>query len=96
MINCYLKNDYIYIINSDFLSKINVVGIWDTPSDLLDYVNCSGDTCFHLDDPYPCNQKMASVITDTVIKTKILPYIQMPKDDTNNANNDFQTQAKIK
>lgn len=88
------KDRYIYIINDPYINKINVVGIFDDPTELADYVNCEDDVCYDDDDFYPISSRMASKITDIIVKTKILPFIQMPKDDTNNANNDFKQQIK--
>lgn len=92
----FLKNNYIYIINSEFLGKINVTAIWDTPADLYTFENCNGIQCYSINDQYPCNQKMASMITDIVFKSKIMPYMQMPQDNTNDANNNLQTSNPTK
>lgn len=85
----FLKNNYIYIINSDFLSNINITGIWDRPSDLTAFTSCDGSTCHSTDSEYPCSMKMASMITDIVLKTKVYPYIQLPRDTTNDNSNNF-------
>lgn len=87
----FLKNDYIYVINSEYLSKINIYGIFETPSELTDFVSCDGNTCFDDNSAYPCTSKMASMITDIVYKSKVIPYLQNPQDNTNNANNNLQT-----
>lgn len=92
----FIKNDYIYIINSNFLSKINIYGIFETPSDLTNFINCNGNTCFDDNSVYPCTSKMASTITDIVYKTKVIPYLQTPQDNINNANNDLQTSNPTK
>lgn len=83
----FFKNNRIYIINEDLLQTINIWGIFEDPQDLSNYVSCSGSTCFNWDSKYPCSMKMASEITDIVLKTKIFPLIQMPQDNTNDANN---------
>jgi len=81
------KNGYIYVINSDFINKINVDGIFENPSDLARFTSCSGSTCFDINSDYPCSMRMASTITDIVLKTKIFPYLQIPQDNTNDASN---------
>jgi len=83
----YLKNNYIYIINSQFLNKINVYGLWEIPSDLSNYVNCDGNTCYDINSFYPISLKMASDITNIVLKTKIYPFMSMPQDNTNDSSN---------
>jgi len=86
-IRWFLKNNRIYIINEDFLSHINVFGIFDSPSELKEFVGCDGDTCFSWSDNYPCSLKMAEQITSIVLKTKVAPYFQFPSDNANDANN---------
>lgn len=83
----YLKNDRIYVINSDFLSKINIDLLAENPSDLAAYATCDGSTCYSINSDYPCSLKMASEITNIVLKTKVYPFLQLPQDTTNNADN---------
>lgn len=83
----FWKNNRIYIINEDLLETINVWGIFEDPLDLKSFVSCDGSTCFDWDAEFPCSMKMASEITDIVLKTKVFPLIQMPQDNTNDANN---------
>lgn len=90
----YVKNDYIYIINSLTLDFINVIGLFQDPLELSGYNNCEGDLCFTFDSQYPCSLNMASQITDIVVKTKALPLIQQfkpdDKNDGRNVNDDKQ------
>ena len=81
----YLKNSYLYIINEVFLDKIEVAGLFESPSDLEDFTNCEGASCFSLDSPYPISLSLATQITDIIIKTKVAPFMMFPKDDSNNA-----------
>lgn len=83
----FFKGNRLYITNEDFLSHINVWAVFEDPSALKAFTNCSGSTCFRWDAEYPCSLKMASQITDIVLKTKVYPLIQMPQDNTNDANN---------
>ncbi len=91
----FLYNGYIYIINDLFLESINIYAIFEDPSELSNYVSCDGDTCFSIDSPYPCSLKMADDITNIVLKTKVYPFIQMPQDNTNDANNNLPGSTKI-
>jgi hypothetical protein len=92
----FLRNKYIYIINEDFLESINISAIFESPSDLSLYTSCSGSTCFDLDSAYPCSLKMADDIANYVFKSKVFPFMQMPQDNSNNANNDVQKINDIK
>lgn len=85
----YLKNNYIYVINNSFLKSINVIALYETPSDLSKFVSCNGDTCFNINSNYPCSIKMANIITEVVFKTKIIPFLQMIPDNSNNGNNNL-------
>lgn len=85
----FLKNNYIYVINSDFLTTINVTAVFERPSDLTSYTQCGGSTCYSTNSEYPCSLKMASMIADIVLKTKVYPFIQTPRDVTNDDSNNF-------
>ncbi len=89
----YEKNRYLYIlVNSDdeeLIDKINVDLIAERPADLARFTTCGGSPCYFITDAYPCSMEMTSNITDIVYKTKIIPFLQAPKDTTNNANNNF-------
>jgi hypothetical protein len=87
----FVKNGYVYISNEDIIPSINVWGIFENPADLMAFTSCNGSTCFTMNDPYPCSMKMANEITNIVIKTKVYPFIQMPQDTTNNANDQPNT-----
>lgn len=86
----FLKNDRIYVINNQFLSKINVVGIWEDPTELSTYANCDDEPCYSDTSNYPCSLKMASDITDIVLKTKVYPFLALPQDNQNDAANEEQ------
>ena len=90
----YYKNDYLYIINEEFVDQINVTGVFESPEDLAAFTSCNGSTCFSYDDSYPLTMKMASQITDLVLKTKVLVFYQMPKDTSNNSDTDSDRQTK--
>ncbi len=83
----FIKNNRIYIVNETMLDYINVWGIFEDPTALKDYTSCDGSTCFDWNGEYPCSLKMANDITNIVLKTKVYPYLQLPADNTNDANN---------
>lgn len=85
------KNGYIYVLNNDFISQINVIGLWDSPSELAAFTNCEGSTCFNKNSDYPCSLKMAEQIVDYVLKKKVYPFIQLPQDTTNDSSDRFNT-----
>lgn len=90
----FLKDDYIYVINNEFLSKITVQGIFENPTELAAYVGCDGDACYTDSMSYPCSNRMASDIANIVLKTKVFPFLQIPQDTTNNSASDANQVVK--
>lgn len=83
----YIKDNYLYIINDKFLETVSITGLFETPSELSEFTDCSGNQCFSYDGNYPVSVSMASIITDIVIKTKVNPFLlTFPQDNSNNAN----------
>ncbi len=90
----YLKNGYLYITVTQMLEYVNVFGIFENPQDLAAFVSCDNEACFNMyTSDYPCSLKMASDITNIVIKTKLLPYLQFPADNKNDASNQPESQT---
>lgn len=85
----YMKNDYIYISNEVFIDSINLWGIFEDPTELSKFTTCSGSACYNSNSSYPVTTNMASDITNIVLKTKVMPFMQMPQDNTNDASNDI-------
>lgn len=86
----YLKDSYLYIINDLLLEKVAISGIFEDPSELSVF-NCKDEICFDKEtSDYPISNKLSSVITDIVVKTKVLPFLQLPQDTSNNAYNESQ------
>lgn len=82
----FIKNNFLYIVNEESLEMVNVAGIWEDPSDLAQYTTCEGTPCWTIENSdYPCSLKMASMITDIVVKTKYNVMAQFPMDQSNNA-----------
>ena len=85
--NWYIKNGYLYITNEQLLESVSAYGIFEDPSDLSNFVGCDNNTCFGWTSSYPCSLKMASDITNIVLKTKIFPFLQLPADNKNDGTN---------
>ena len=84
----YLKDNYLYVINDDLLKYVNVIGLFQDPTELSEYVSCSNESCFTYDSQYPISANMTSQLTDIIIKTKVIPFMQFPADNTNDGQND--------
>lgn len=83
----FIKNGYLYIIHADILQYVTVYLIAEDPSELSSFTSCDDLPCFTNDTDYPCSLKMASMITDIVLKTKVYPFLQLPTDNKNDASN---------
>lgn len=81
----YVKNNYIYIGNGDLLGKISITGIFENPADLASYNTCDGVPCYTKDSNYPVSLKMASMITDIIIQTKVRPFLTFNQDTSNDS-----------
>lgn len=88
----YIQNGYMYITSEQLLETINIYGIFDNPEDLSNFTKCG--SCFSWDDEYPVSMKMASVMTDIILKTKIFPFLQMPQDTSNDSLSQNQLGSK--
>ena len=82
----YIKNNYLYIVNDEFLELVEVAGLFETPSDLKRFADCGGNSCFNNDSNYPVTLSLATEITDIILKMKIIPFMTSPKDNSNNSN----------
>jgi hypothetical protein len=86
----YMKDRYLYIINSNILEKVSLSGVFEDPTALGMFTSCEGTPCYNIDSNYPLDLKMATDITDIILQTKIPIFMQMPKDNINDANSNIQ------
>lgn len=82
----FLKDDYIYIINST-LEKAVVSIIAEDPLDLADFVDCNNATCFTWDSEYPMSRKMSNDVANYILNTKLKTMLSIPNDSTNDSMN---------
>lgn len=82
----YIKNNRLYVINDQILQFVNLAGIFESPTELENFVTCTNQQCYTDDSPYPISFNMASQITDIIIKTKVQPFMTFPEDNRNDAN----------
>lgn len=83
--NWYLQNGYLYITNEKLLEYVNIFAIFENPEELSGFTTCGGGSCFNWDSPYPCSLKMGNDITNIIMQTKVMPFLQMPHDTSNDA-----------
>jgi hypothetical protein len=81
----YLQDGYLYITSELLLEYVNIFAIFENPEELVEYSTCGGSSCFNWDSNYPCSLKMANDITNIIMQTKVMPFLQMPHDTSNDA-----------
>ncbi len=87
----WIKDDFLYIKNTQFLDKVSVSELCEHPSDVARF-NCSDTICFDENSEYPISMSLGSQCIDIIIKTKLMPFLQAPADSSNNANSDTSKQ----
>jgi hypothetical protein len=90
----FLYENYIYIISKDatvkMLKKIAIRGVWEDPTALAVYTDCStGGSCWTDDSTYPINDWMWAYIKPQVLQ-QLMQKMQIPVDDNNNNDDDLR------
>jgi hypothetical protein len=81
----YLRDNYLYITSDLLLEYVNIFAIFENPEDLTGLSSCGTSACFSWDSKYPVSLKMANDITNIIMQTKVMPFLQMPHDTSNDA-----------
>jgi hypothetical protein len=81
----FIKNDYLYVINTKMLEYVTVGGVFEDPTEAANFLNCAGDTCFTWDSKYPITMQMTKIIVDTILNNRMQIVTQSPKDEDNDA-----------
>lgn len=91
----YLNNGYLYITSDLLLEYVNIFAIFEDPEELSNFTSCTNSVgCFTWDSKYPVSLKMANDITNIIMQTKVMPFLQMPHDTTNDAYSENQLGTK--
>jgi len=81
----FLKDNYLYIINGFVMDKVSIAGVFDDPTEVLEFSTCEGAPCFTWDSPYPITNKIAKIISDMVLKEKLGIALSVSRDDKNDS-----------
>ena len=89
----FIYDNYVYVISRDssvaLLKKIAIRGLFEDPSALAPFVNCStGNSCWTINSIYPIKSCMWTYVKEQVVQ-QLLRKRQIPLDDNNNANDDL-------
>lgn len=81
----FLYNGYLYIMNSDFIDKVTIQGVFEDPEELANFSNCEGDPCYTQDDRYPISNHMIETMKKMIVDSNFRIILQASVDTHNNA-----------
>ena len=82
----FLRNSYLYIINSEALQFITIRGIFEVPSEVGRFVNTITDQpYFNLDSKYPIPANMVPVLKEMILTKELKVEASTPADTTNDS-----------
>lgn len=79
----FLRDGYIYLLGEDvdLITKISVEGVFEDPTVLADFIDCStGSSCFSLDSEYPLSNWMIEPLTQMILASNGKVIVQSPTD----------------
>lgn len=96
IVQAFFLNDYIYLITptvqSAFLEYINVRGVFETPSDAVNFSDCDGTACYDkATSTYPIQGWMYAYIKEQVLR-ELGIALNTPKDVTGDSQEDLKKQ----
>ena len=85
---CFLRNGYIFVINSEALEFITVRGIFEVPSEVGRFVNpITEQPYFDLDSKYPIPINLIPTLKEMILQKELKIEVSSPTDNTNDAVN---------
>ena len=70
---------------------MSLSGVFEDPTEAIEFLKCDGEACWNWDSAYPITNKISNVITNIVIKEKLGLAIQAPRDDANDGRGQTET-----
>ena len=85
---CFLRNGYLFVINSDALEFITVRGIFEVPSEVSRFVNpITEQPYFDLDSKYPIPINLIPTLKEMILQKELKIEVSSPTNNTNDAVN---------
>ena len=81
----FIKDEYLYLINSKLIDRVSISGIFEDPTEVIEFNTCEGVPCFTWDSKYPVTPNMAKTITDIILKDRLGITLSAPTDDSNDS-----------
>lgn len=84
----FLYDNHLYLISKDpkvnLIKNITVRGVFEDPTSLGNFLDCSGNSCYSIHDPYPMNLWMWAYVKPQVLQ-QLMQKSTNALDDANNA-----------
>jgi len=82
----YLKDEYLYVINTGGLEFITIRGIFEVPTEVMNFINLyTTPTSGDLNTPYPIPISMVPVLKEMILKGELRIMVTQPSDQKNDA-----------
>jgi hypothetical protein len=86
---CFLKNNYLYVLNNERLNYITVRGVFEVPSEVGRFVNpITNQPYFNIDTKYPIPINMIPELKQMILKGELGITVQAPSDTKNDGENE--------
>jgi len=88
----FIMNDYLYIISKAInnywylITQVAVLGIYEDPRAVGNFVHVTGDACWTPDDEYPISIELWSYMKDQIVKGNVDVLTKVPVDSSNDDN----------
>ena len=88
----FIFDDYLFIISQStsnswyLISQVGVVGIFENPRALGNYIHVTGDPCWSLSDEYPISLDLWNYMKEQIKNMNIDSLLKIPVDRTNDDN----------
>jgi hypothetical protein len=83
---CFLRNNYLYVLNNRPLSYITVRGVFEVPSEVARFINpITEQPYFNIDSKYPIPANMVPVLKEMILKKELGIQVQSYSDTKNDS-----------
>ena len=84
----FIRDGHIYLIYVKPISQITVRGIFEVPTEVMNFVNSHAEAIDGgWDDPYPIPNNMLPTLKEMILKRELGIGVSMPSDKSNDSNN---------
>jgi hypothetical protein len=88
----FILDDYLFIVSKSIsnswylISQVGVMGIFENPRDLGNFIHVTGDPCWSLSQEYPISLDLWNYMKDQIKTMNIDMLLKVPVDKTNDDN----------